>query len=141
MSARVYDAHSIVNIDSTALPLVKPGNLVEVAAAHLRLYNPNALQSLTDRQRIQLGRFLRGVKVIVNRNDPVTPRLRFKIKEVSREGAANLKFKDESGKESTVAQYFQKVHNVKLKGPSFPCVKLTAKAWFPMVRISCRYQH
>lgn len=86
---------------------------------------------------------------IVNRNDPQTPKMRYKvgpsirlarlvaddcvqIKDVSRQSARTLTFKDESGKTTNVAAYFQTVLNVNLRGADFPCVQLTKTAWYPL---------
>lgn len=43
-----------------------------------------------------------------------------------------MKFQDENGRQMTVASYFKQVHSVTLRGPNFPCVKVTSKAWYPL---------
>ena len=62
---------------------IAAGHLPMVCCAFSGVGDPSDLCTLPDRKRIALSRFLRGLQVQVNQNDPDTPIKRFKVKEYS----------------------------------------------------------
>lgn len=139
----------LLNFDITSGPFYASGNGIEVAILLAGVRNdPRALLSLNNRQRLDMERGLRALKVKVLRDDGKTfaPK---KVLEVSRVGAKALTF-DRDGTRVTVQvrldplphvvtridlsgqNYFRQTHNVNLRYPDLPCLRLSAKAWYPL---------
>jgi hypothetical protein len=57
----------LLNVDTTVMPFMQQGNLVQVAAAFLDR-RPNDLARLGGRERVSLGRFLLGSQIVVKQN-------------------------------------------------------------------------
>jgi hypothetical protein len=105
---------------------------------YTRMRDPAQLVRMGDSVRIEWHRFLKGILVTAPMFGASNngQRSRFKIKAISREGAATLKQKDDSGKTMTIQQYF-KSQGVNLQHPNLPCVLLTKRAWYPLeLRVS-----
>jgi eukaryotic translation initiation factor 2C len=148
-------ARLLLNVDTTVMPFVQTGNLVQVAAAFLNR-RPNDLAKMDGREKVALDRFLLGCKVLVKQNSAdnvsdlslfflggcsyvltrsLQPHMRYKIKALSNESAANKKFQTDEGKTVSVAQYFRGKYNVHIQHANLPCVQVTKRAFYPMASI------
>jgi len=130
-SLRPAPGKLIMNFDTTAGAFIIPGDLPQVAAAFTNVRDVGQLARLADRPRIELGRFLKGIPVEAPLIGGSSPRSKFKIKEMSRETAAQKQMTTDDGRKVAVAQYFAS-NGMRLQNPNLPCVRLTKRAWYPL---------
>jgi eukaryotic translation initiation factor 2C len=121
----------VLNFDLTSQPFLRGGNCVQVAKALTGARNEGELATLTGKQRIDLERGLKTIKVEVKGMQGKT-HIRKKVQAVSRENARSLSFQLDDGTKSTVEQYFLKTYNIRLAFPLLPCVRLSKRAFYPM---------
>ncbi|KAA1064416.1 hypothetical protein PGT21_002123 [Puccinia graminis f. sp. tritici] len=135
-SIRMAPGGLILNFDLTSQPMLKSGNLVDVACAVMGCHGqPPALKGLSPAKLVQLGRSLKMMKVSVSRVDKTI--LRTKIKDVAPSARAMF-FEAPVSPDSSVmkkwnvAEYIEFTYNMRLRGGDLPVVKLTAKGWYPL---------
>lgn len=135
-SIRMAPGGVILNFDLTSQPMLKSGNLVDVACAmNGTPGEPNSLRGLRPAQLTILARSLKLLKVSVSRVDKTI--LRTKIKDVAPSARA-MTFEAPVSPDSNVmkkwnvADYIEFTYNMKLRGADLPVVKLTAKGWYPL---------
>ncbi|KAL1745286.1 Piwi domain-containing protein [Schizophyllum fasciatum] len=127
----------VVNVDVTAGVFYQPGPLIGLCCKFFGRAdnNPTFLASLSDRDRLELKRWLTGLKIFAGDNTRQRPPRA--ITGLSRQPASQLTFrlKKEGQPERTitVAQYFQTVVNRRLQYPNLPCVEVgSGKAMLPL---------
>ncbi|TRM60484.1 Piwi domain-containing protein [Schizophyllum amplum] len=133
----------VVNVDVSAGVMYQAGPLINLCLSFLRRppNNPNVLGQMNDRDRLELKRFLVGLKVVVGNKDNAQnaqqrpPR---SVTGLSRQSAKDLTFNmrregQTTGQNITVAQYFRTVVNRPLQYPNLPCVEVgSGKAMLPL---------
>ncbi|KAH9824157.1 Piwi domain-containing protein [Melampsora americana] len=134
-SIRMVPGGAILNFDLSSQPMIRAGNLVDVAADIAGLgTNTTGLMKLRPQQVTQLTRALRSIRVTVKRSDGT--KFKAKVKEYGPLTARTHKFTvEEAGKPprtTTVQNFFQEHYGVTLRSPDLPVVKLSAKAWYPI---------
>lgn len=134
-SIRMAPGGVILNFDLTSQPMLRAGNLANVAAGLFGSGDPSTLNDLHPQKFIRLARYLKMFKVSVERVDKTL--LRCKVKDVA-PSARDIKFEapvspgSETMKEWNVADYIEFTYGRKLKSPRGPAVRLTAKGWYPI---------
>ena len=124
-----------INVDISTAATYKPGRLIdislEVLSAEITLEGPFSLspaRGLPELERRKLQSFLRGVYVnidIAGRSSIVrrwSPRI---IRKLTMVGADQLSMTTRQGGTTTIAQYFEKVHNVLLLLPDIVCIEVS----------------
>ncbi|CAG8442443.1 2214_t:CDS:2 [Diversispora eburnea] len=130
-SVRPTPGKMMINVDLSATAFYQSGTLVQIVVKILGKRQPEDLFRGIDRERSKLERELKGLKVCVNHRDENIRKRRYKILKLTQQSADKAKFEYE-GKNITVAQYFQKVRNIRLKYPMLPCVVVRKDTFFPM---------
>lgn len=131
-SVRPAIGRMLINVDISTAAMYKPGEVIAVALEFLGFPggNPNMLApkaKFPDRERIKLQRYLSGVRVIVQIPGQAQTGYRPArvVKKLTTHGANNLSFTMRDGQKLTVAQYFEKAHNYKLRFPDNICLEVS----------------
>ena len=122
----------VVNVDVTAAVFYQPGPLISLCLKFFNRdpSNPSYLERLQDRERLELKRWLTGLKIYAGdggggNGGRRPPRA---ITGLSRESATTLSFRlrreGQPDRSITVAQYFQTIVNRRLQYPKLPCVEV-----------------
>ncbi|KAL1702475.1 Piwi domain-containing protein [Schizophyllum commune] len=123
----------VVNVDVTAAVFYQPGPLISLCLKFFNRdpSNPSYLERLQDRERLELKRWLTGLKVYAGdgggggNGGRRPPRA---ITGLSRDSAMTLSFRlrreGQPERSITVAQYFQTILNRRLQYPKLPCVEV-----------------
>ncbi|MBW0499433.1 hypothetical protein O181_039148 [Austropuccinia psidii MF-1] len=135
-SVRMAPQGLILNFDLTSQPMLRSGNLLEVACDILGSpHNPAVIKTMSASQRVVLSRLLKMLKVSVRRLDRT--HLKAKIRDLG--GPANQFFfegsvspNSEQKKRWNVAAYIESTYQMKLRHPDLPVVKLTSTSWYPI---------
>ncbi len=132
-SARPAIGRMLINVDISTGAMYKPGAVTDVSLDFIGRprADPTCLaprRGFPDRERIKLQRFLSGVRVDVQiPGQAQTGRRPARVvKKLTTHGASELKFTMRDGKTLTVADYFLKVHNYKLRFPDVVCLEVSA---------------
>lgn len=84
--------------------------------------SPRHNRHFTDRARLQLQRFITGIKVTTKHGKGGnSPRL---VRKLSQSGANDMKFTGSDGKETSVAGYFKSILNRPLRYPDAICAEV-----------------
>ena len=122
-----------MNVDVTAAVFYQPGPLISLCLKFFNRdpSNPSYLERLQDRERLELKRWLTGLKVYAGdgggggNGGRRPPRA---ITGLSRDSAMTLSFRlrreGQPERSITVAQYFQTILNRRLQYPKLPCVEV-----------------
>ncbi|KAH8918841.1 Piwi-domain-containing protein [Atractiella rhizophila] len=130
VSLRPTPGGLILNVDTTSIPLLRQGNLSQVCQAYLQEKYRNAaprLDNMTGPQKVELGRFLRGVKI---RTSGYVQTRSYTIKGLG-DSASKILF-EHNGRKINVQTYFRQNYQLNLQQPNLPCVKVSAAAFLPM---------
>ena len=120
----------LINVDISTAAMYKAGTLIDLCLDFLGRNDPRALApraGLPDRQRLQLQRFITGLRISTTRTDPTTQRTKQiprVVKKLSNAGANDLTFQDQNGATLTVAQFFLQTQNRPLRFPDALCVQV-----------------
>ncbi|EMD40762.1 hypothetical protein CERSUDRAFT_111347 [Gelatoporia subvermispora B] len=137
-SVRPAPGRMLINVDISTGTMYQPGPLIDLCLASMGKPTPQWLtaKELPERERIKLQRFISGIRVITKSPGPqgqanrrATPRV---VKKLTQAGADALSFTMREGGTMTVAQYFQKTYNQRLKFPALPCVEVGSGALIPL---------
>ncbi|KAG8895019.1 hypothetical protein FRC00_008127 [Tulasnella sp. 408] len=130
----------IINIDVSTGVVVKGGPLIAMALQFFKqpVTNVQFLANLRPQDKTLLDRFLRGVKFVTNESPDARPSA---IKNVTGVSAENYKFKNDQGREVSIAQY-NRDKGTPLRYPKLPCVEKIgpSKAVYPMEHCIVRPQ-
>lgn len=98
----------------------------------------NLATEMTSRGRgwIELERVLKGASIRARFGGNSSDYARRKIKEIGRVGANQQAFEYAGGRQ-TVAEYWQRTHNVRLEHPNLPCIRVSANACKSFLTKSC----
>ncbi|CAE6418353.1 unnamed protein product [Rhizoctonia solani] len=135
-SVRPGLASMLINIDISTGAMYSPGPMIGVCQQILTNNSPNSLvpgQGLSDRDRIQLQRFLVGVRFVTThdeRNGPGSSKPKV-LKKISSQSANTRLFTNSEGNEMSVAQYFQS-RGTNLKYPNYICIETSSGAAYPI---------
>ncbi|KAG6917905.1 hypothetical protein DXG01_000514 [Tephrocybe rancida] len=136
-SVRPASGRMLINVDISTGTMYKAGPLLGLCLEFLNKNDPNALatsRGFPDRERLRLQRFISGIRIItkhagVDGTIQQTPRV---IKKLSSAGANALNFTMREGGSMSVADYFYKTQNQKLKFPDIICVEVGSGALIPL---------
>ncbi|KAI0921048.1 hypothetical protein AcV5_001233 [Taiwanofungus camphoratus] len=142
-SVRPALGRMLINVDISTGTMYKPGPFIDLCLDFLGRQDPNILapsRGFPDRERIRLQRFLSGVRVVTRPpNQPQqagqggrgrrTPRV---VKKLTSAGANALTFTLREGGQMTVAQYFQRTYNYRLRYPEVICAEVGNGALIPL---------
>ncbi|KAF8076456.1 argonaute-like protein [Lyophyllum atratum] len=136
-SVRPASGRMLINVDISTGTMYKAGPLLGLCLEFLNKGDPNALatsRGFPDRERLRLQRFISGIRVLTKHAGAdgtiqQTPRV---IKKLSTAGANALNFTMREGGSMSVADYFQKTQNQKLKFPDVICVEVGSGALIPL---------
>ncbi|KAF7789470.1 hypothetical protein EIP86_000416 [Pleurotus ostreatoroseus] len=125
----------LVNIDISTTAMFKPGPVKELAKEFFyrsRRITERDLSALSARDRLQLQRFLYGVRVVTRMPNGQLSKVARVLKRISDKGARNHEFALREGGTMTVMAYFEKTYNRPLEFPDLPCVEVGTGALIPM---------
>ncbi|KAH0458254.1 hypothetical protein IEQ34_013569 [Dendrobium chrysotoxum] len=110
-----------LNVDISATSFYKPVNLLDFVKEYLNI--ESIPRSLTEKQRLELQRALKGVRVEATHNQKICRR--YKITGITSQSASQLMFTldEQEGATKSVAQYFREKYNCILVYDSLPCIK------------------
>ncbi|KAG6869248.1 hypothetical protein C0993_000001 [Termitomyces sp. T159_Od127] len=128
-SVRPASGRMLINVDISTGTMYKAGPLLSLCLEFFNKNDPNVLapnRGFPDRERLRLQRFISGIRVLTKHSGvdgtiQQTPRV---IKKLSSAGANALTFTMREGGSMSVAQYFLKTQNQKLRFPDVICVEL-----------------
>ncbi len=121
-----------INIDISTGVMYKPMRLIGLCLEFLRKNNPVELGNMTDRERLQLQRFITNLRVETSYG----PRKRtHAVKKISRDSARSYMFDREEGSPTSVERYFKSL-NINLQYPLLPCIEVSLIGF----NISSHYQ-
>lgn len=130
-SVRPAVGQMLINVDISTGTMYKPGKVIDVALEFVGRQggDPNLLapkRGFPDRERVKLQRYLSGVRVDVQipGQTQTSRRPARVVKKLTVAGAAQLSFTLRTGQNITVAQYFEQVHNYKLRYPDIVCLEV-----------------
>ncbi|KAJ1914760.1 hypothetical protein H4219_004640 [Mycoemilia scoparia] len=130
-----------INVDVAATAFYQSGPVVDIVAGLIRARDINALShGLTQQQYTVVRRFLKGLTVSIDQRASASPKSRrnFKVMGLSAESAKALKFElsdnngGGKGKMTSVADYFAKKYNMRLRFPELPCIDIKKGVYVPM---------
>ncbi|KAI9143287.1 Piwi domain-containing protein [Paraphysoderma sedebokerense] len=132
-SVRTTQNKLILNVDVSLASFFESGNMANVAAKLLGRSKPEDLRSFSQHY-VQLERLVKGLKVRVTHRKNHT-RV-YKILRLTSTSASATMFNiDNTTKQQSVAQYFQKQYKLKLKYPWMSCIvvgDIKKQVYFPM---------
>ncbi|KAF8635579.1 hypothetical protein AX15_000229 [Amanita polypyramis BW_CC] len=125
----------IVNVDISTGMMYKEGSLIDLCLDFLGISNGNPemlspSRGLSDRDRLRLRGFLKGVKVQIKTTTSGPQRFRV-IQGLSRTGASEIIF-DNNGVQTNVVKYFREKLNQPVRFPSVLCVEVGKGAMYPL---------
>ncbi|KAG6816930.1 hypothetical protein H0H87_001632 [Tephrocybe sp. NHM501043] len=136
-SVRPASGRMLINVDISTGTMYKAGSLLQLCLEFLQKTEPNALattRGFPDRERLRLQRHISGIRILtrtvgIDGTVQQTPRV---IKKLSTSGANALNFTMREGGSMSVADYFQKTQNQKLRFPEIICVEVGSGALIPL---------
>ncbi|RCH92328.1 Eukaryotic translation initiation factor 2C [Rhizopus azygosporus] len=130
-SARPTVGKMMINIDVSATAFYESGPLPEVVAKILGRRSLDELRrGIPDRELTKLEKILKSLRIQVTHRGE--SKKKYKITGLTRSTADHTNFKDESGAELSVANYFAKQYNKRLNYPFLPCVAVRKDIFLPM---------
>ncbi|CAO3652743.1 unnamed protein product [Cunninghamella echinulata] len=131
-SARPTQGKMMINVDVSATAFYESGPLPEIVAKILGRRSIDDLRrGIPDRDHQKLEKVLKNLKIVVVHRG-AEKRLKYKINKLTPSSAEKTIFKDESGNEQSVAQYFGKHYNKRLAYPFLPCIVVKKDIFLPM---------
>ncbi|KAI8098878.1 Piwi domain-containing protein [Halteromyces radiatus] len=131
-SARPTKGKMMINVDVSATAFYESGPLHEMLPKLLDRRSLDDLRrGIPDRERIKVEKILKNLKIVVVHRG-AEKRLKYKINKLTPTSVENTVFKDDSGNEMNVAQYFQKTYNRRLAFPFLPCIVVKKDIFLPM---------
>ncbi|EIM88070.1 argonaute-like protein [Stereum hirsutum FP-91666 SS1] len=134
-SVRPSIGRMLINVDISTGAFYAAGSFLALCVeSYKQDGRPNDLsprhnQQFTDRNRLQLQRFVTGIKITTKYGKPGGPSRM--VRKLSRDGANDMKFMSSDG-EMTVAAYFKKLLNRPLQYPDVVCAELSSGALIPL---------
>lgn len=112
----------LINFDVSAGAFHQSGSLLETVISVLDFKSSSNLNyPICEADRLKLGKYFRNLKVNVTHRGAF--RKKFKISQLTSEGANNTRFrKNDSDEEQTVSEYFLEKYNINLIYPHLPCI-------------------
>ncbi|KAJ8602753.1 hypothetical protein MRB53_042380 [Persea americana] len=137
-SVRCGPGKMLLNVDTAVAVMHERGSLADMIAKFLNCRNPDELNNLSAQNQKKVARIVKGLRIgWIHRGERGLTR-NVKIKGVTPAGADKTffeQFADNPEKESvkiSVATYFEKHHNRRLKFPGLPCVIVQKDNKIPM---------
>lgn len=116
-SARVTQAGLMLNVDTSAMAVIKPVPVLTFICEKLGLVNPGAFTAQHARKARDV---LKGIKVLTTHLGYAK---QMRVTDFTSKSAAQETF-DLDGKQTSVAAYVAAKYNIVLKYPNAPCVKV-----------------
>lgn len=116
----------LVQLDTSARPVYRPGPLIDVCLRFLNKNHISALsptQGLSDQERQRLRRFVRGLR-ITTRSGSLTGKAGRAISGLTSVGACEVPFMPQDGRATTLARFLQETANIDLRHPSIVCIEV-----------------
>ncbi|KAE9013258.1 Protein argonaute-2 [Phytophthora rubi] len=130
-SLRPTQNRLVVNLDLAATAFVEAMDVTDFLCETLALRQMPA--SLAKYQHSAFSKAVRGVKVNITHRPGV--KRSYRVNGLSRDSADNTFFENDEGQRMSIAQYFQKTYNIRLRYPKLPCLHVGApqkKNYLPM---------
>lgn len=121
----------MINVDVSATAFNTPGPLPYSVAKILGRRSSDELRrGIPERELKKLEKFLKNIRIqVVHRGDK---QLKYKVTGLTASAAERTMFRDDTGNEMSVAQYFVKQYNLGLNFPFLPCVIVRKDIFLPM---------
>jgi len=123
----------LINVDISTATMYKAGSLGPILLEVLgdRNIQPQNLyaETINERDRVKLHRFLSGARVLVATDASKTPRV---VKKVLNTSPQSTTFRTREGQVLTVAAYYKATYNKALAHPKMICVEVGAGAVIPV---------
>ena len=121
----------MINLDVSATAFYESGPLPDIVAKILGRRSLDELRrGIPPREMNKLEKILKSLRIqVVHRGDK---KLKYKINKLTPSPADHTSFKDDTGAEITVANYFAKQYNKRLSCPFLPCVVVKKDVFLPM---------
>ncbi|KAK9365990.1 Piwi domain-containing protein [Lipomyces kononenkoae] len=132
-SVRASMGQLTVNVDVATTVFWSSGPLLEVLTKFMGLRSPDdtANRLSNPNGRRELRRF-RKLSFFIKYRGPEHEKKTFIVDGFTEEGADTTTFTTKEGETLTVAQYFTRTYNIRLRYPSIPLIKTKKGASFPM---------
>ncbi|CAO3703942.1 unnamed protein product [Rhizopus stolonifer] len=130
-SARPTAGKMMINIDVSATAFYESGRLPEIVVKILgRRTLDDLRRGIPQRDLVKLTKILKTLRIqVIHRGEK---KLKYKITKLTPTPADQTTFKNDSGIEMTVADYFSKQYNQRLNFPFLPCVVVKKDIFLPM---------
>ncbi|KZT20385.1 argonaute-like protein [Neolentinus lepideus HHB14362 ss-1] len=136
-SIRPAIGRMLINVDISTGTMYKSGALLDLClefvgrpGQHLALA---PRKGFPDRERLRLQRFISGIRITTNVPGQNTQsRMPRVLKKLSTAGASDLTFTMREGGTMTVAEYFQRTYNFRLRYPEVLCAEVGSGALIPL---------
>ncbi|KAG1144877.1 hypothetical protein G6F37_004077 [Rhizopus arrhizus] len=130
-SARPTVGKMMINLDVSATAFYESGPLPDIVAKILGRRSLDELRrGIPPREMNKLEKILKSLRIqVIHRGDK---KLKYKINKLTPSPADHTSFKDDTGAEITVANYFAKQYNKRLSCPFLPCVVVKKDVFLPM---------
>lgn len=127
-SIRPSPGRMLINVDISTGMMYRSGPLLKLCLDFLGKTDPNALaptHGLPDRMRMQIQRFISGVRVYTTSGTAATKsRTARVVRKLTTHGAKQLQFTMKEGGQMTVNDYFLRKHNFQLRFPDVLCAEV-----------------
>lgn len=128
-SIRPSPGRMLINVDISTGMMYREGALIDLCLDFLGRNDPQVLapsRGLPERTRMQLQRFISGVRVFTRSGAGAQIRSRTArvVRKLTNHGANQLTFSLKEGGQMTVAQYFVRKYNFTLRFPEILCVEV-----------------
>ncbi|GMF12856.1 unnamed protein product [Phytophthora lilii] len=121
-SLRATQNRLVVNLDLAATAFVEAMDVADYLCETLAMRNmPTSLNKF---QHSAFSKAVRGVKVNITHRPGV--KRSYRVNGLSKNTAENTFFENDEGQRMSIAQYFQKTYNVRLRYPKLPCLHVGA---------------
>lgn len=114
------------------------GSLINLCVKFLNLRDPGELNTLSPQNQRKLKRIVKGLRIYWTHRGDRGLTKDIKIKDITTAGANAMRFQlnannpDKKTEEISVAAYFERAYNIKLKYPALPCVIVQKDNQLPM---------
>ncbi len=121
LSLRPSLGRLLLNVDTSTGAFITPGPVIDVLREFLGVAKSQAFESIHPKEAGPIETYLRVCRVEATHRGEENRR-RYKVLGLTKTGVAETYFEDETGKKTSVAQYFAATYNMKLAFPRLPCL-------------------
>jgi hypothetical protein len=129
-SVRPTNGQLILNVDTSATAFYGHGPMIDLACRILNCRHPGELpRSISGRDYDKLDTFIKGVKFVVTHRQN---RPQYRASKLTKTDAQKTTFTHGDGSRQSVAEYFAKQYNMRLRFPNLPCIEVKKDMYFPL---------